>query len=113
MVSEIKGSIPSQITGVERNKPQVDASDKTAAVSPTKVSSETVTLTDFASRVEELTKSVENLPVADAEKVARLRDEIASGSYRVAAAVRHGLRAAYSRCQRRALGSILSTRITR
>ena len=83
MVSEIKGSIPSQITGVERNKPQVDASDKTAAVSATKVSSETVTLTDFASRVEELTKSVENLPVADAEKVARLRDEIASGAYRV------------------------------
>ena len=83
MVSEIKGSIPSQITGVERNKPQVDASDKTAAVSPTKVSGETVTLTDFASRVEELTKSVENLPVSDAEKVARLRDEIASGSYQV------------------------------
>ena len=83
MVSEINGSTPGQISGIEQKKTQVNPSDKAASAGVVKVGGETVTLTDLASRVEELSKSVEDLPVSDAAKVARLRDEIASGSYQV------------------------------
>lgn len=83
MVSEVNNAPPSHIAGIEQKTAQVNPAEKAAPTAGTQAPGETVTLTDLATRVEELTKSVEDLPVSDAEKVARLRDEIASGSYQV------------------------------
>ena len=83
MVSEISNLSPGHVSGVDKKATQVSSSDKVAATNAPPASHETVTLTDIATRVQELSKSVENLPVADAEKVARLRDEITSGNYQV------------------------------
>ena len=83
MVSEVNNAPPSHITGIDQKLTQINPSEKAAPTNAPQSGGETVTLTDLANRVEELTKSVENLPISDAEKVARLRDEIASGTYQV------------------------------
>ena len=83
MVSEINNLSSGQVTSVDKKPTQVNPSEKIAAAVAPKASSETVTLTDIAARVQELSKSVESLPVSDAEKVARLRDEITAGTYQV------------------------------
>ncbi|MEM7467163.1 MAG: flagellar biosynthesis anti-sigma factor FlgM [Pseudomonadota bacterium] len=82
MVSEINNLNPSQLTGIDRKSTAVTADNKTDAVKQPSAS-DSVTLTELVSKVDELTKSVEKLPVVDAEKVARLREDIASGKYQV------------------------------
>ena len=83
MVSEINGPGHPTVQGL-RNKAtatpegRADAKPGTAADS-----SDVVSLTDVAARLQELTAAVRELPVVDQERVEHFRASIASGEYRV------------------------------
>lgn len=84
MVSEINNSPPAPIAGIEHGTPQVRPSEKAAApAASANISAESVTLTDQASRVGELVKAVEDVPVTDAQKVSHFREAVESGNYQV------------------------------
>jgi flagellar biosynthesis anti-sigma factor FlgM len=84
MVSEINGPPPGASPAIEHSAVNIKPAAPTNAPAPAnKPSGESVTLTDLSSRVSELTKSVENIPVSDPAKVASFRDSIESGNYQV------------------------------
>lgn len=88
MVSEINSSPPGPLPGVEQNVAQVKPAAQTnPPAANAKPAGDSVTLTDLSSRIDELTKSVENVPISDSAKVAQLRDSIESGNYQVDAEV--------------------------
>ena len=84
MVSEINSSPPGPSPAIEQNSAQIKSASQVNAPAPSaKPSGESVTLTDLASRIDQLAKSVENVPVSDPAKVAHFRDTIESGNYQV------------------------------
>lgn len=86
MVSEIGGSSPSVVTGLDnRPNPARVGSDAPAAAGATAgvPGGDVVTLTDLASRLQDLTKSIENVPVVDAQRVDGYRRSVSEGSYQV------------------------------
>ena len=71
--------IPSQARGPEKaSDNSVHNRGNKATSAP---SSDTVTVTDQAARLQELEQSLANTPVVDSARVAELREAIASGSY--------------------------------
>ena len=86
MVSEISGSSPSHVTALDGrlNTVRVDTGRPAPDPDPQlSVPGEVVTLTDLASRLQELTKSIENVPVVDAQRVDGYRRTVSDGSYQV------------------------------
>lgn len=82
MVSEIKGSGLSNIAQAAAES-AVRKPKESSVLAAAKGSSEVVTLTDLAARLQRLTESVANLPEVDQARVAALRDQIESGSYAI------------------------------
>ncbi len=84
MVSEVNGPRIGTISVPEQRSTKIDATngvDKTAGVEHH--GADVVTLTDLASRLQKLTQSVADLPVADQQKIESFRQSIADGSYQV------------------------------
>ena len=88
MVSEVNNTSSSIITAMDQrmvklektqsaSAPQVNASTTNAA------GTETVQLTDTASRLRDLTQSVANIPVVDRQRVDSFQQSINDGSYRI------------------------------
>lgn len=88
MVSEVNNTSSSIITAMDQrmvklektqsaSAPQVNASTANAA------GTETVQLTDTASRLRDLTQSVANIPVVDRQRVDSFQQSINDGSYRI------------------------------
>ncbi len=87
MVSEVNGPGISAISAPEQRATKID---KAVGVDVTQVGknkgADVVTLTDLASRLQQLTQSVADLPVADQTKIAAFQQSIADGTYHVDAA---------------------------
>ncbi len=82
MVSEVNGPPVGAVNALEQRGTKIDKSATPSAAPVAHTSSaEVVTLTDLASRLQELTRSVAELPVADQEKIEAFRQSIADGSY--------------------------------
>ncbi len=82
MVAEIKGTGPQSPNAVDTGLRKVGGAATVAAQAPTQ-SSEVVTLTDLAARLQRLTDAVAQLPEVDQARVAELRGAIESGDYRI------------------------------
>lgn len=82
MVAEIKGTGPQNVSAVDTGLRKVGGPSAVAAAEPTKTS-DVVTLTDLASRLQSLTDSVAQLPEVDQKRVAELKSSIESGDYRI------------------------------
>lgn len=84
MVSEVHGPRIGAIGAPEQRSTKIDA---TSGVGRTPAAehqgADVVTLTDLASRLQKLTQSVADLPVADQKKIESFRQSIADGSYQV------------------------------
>ncbi len=84
MVSQVNGPGVGAANALDQRGIKID---KAAAVDPTPTTAvkgaEVVTLTDLAAQLQELTRSVAALPVADQEKVEALQLSISEGSYDV------------------------------
>jgi len=84
MVSEVNGPLTSAVNALDQRGTKIDKSaTPSAAPAAQPGSAEVVTLTDLASRLQELTQSVAKLPVADQEKIEAFRQSIADGSYNI------------------------------
>jgi negative regulator of flagellin synthesis FlgM len=82
MVAEIKGTGPQNVSAVDTGLRKVGGPSAVAPTEPTKTS-EVVTLTDLAARLQHLTDSVAKLPEVDQARVAELKSSIESGDYRI------------------------------
>ena len=82
MVAEIKGTGPQSLNTVDTGLRKVGGAATVAATEPAK-SSEVVTLTDLAARLQRLTDAVAQLPEVDQARVAELKGAIESGDYRI------------------------------
>lgn len=82
MVAEIKGTGAQNVAAVDAGLRKV-AGASTVAPAETPKSSEVVTLTDLAARLQSLTDSVAQLPEVDRVRVAELKTAIESGDYRI------------------------------
>lgn len=84
MISEVNGPGIGAINAPENRSTKID---NTTRVDQSPVASnhgaDVVTLTDLASRLQKLTESVADLPVADQKKIEAFRNLIADGSYHV------------------------------
>lgn len=82
MVAEIKGTGAQNVAAVDAGLRKVGGAP---AVAPTETpkSSDVVTLTDLAARLQHLTDSVAQLPEVDRVRVAELKTAIESGDYRI------------------------------
>jgi flagellar biosynthesis anti-sigma factor FlgM len=80
MVAEIKGTGPQNVSAVDTGLRKVGGPSAVAPSEPTKTS-EVVTLTDLAARLQHLTDSVAQLPEVDKVRVAELKTPIQSGDY--------------------------------
>lgn len=86
MVADIKGSSGAGIAHTSATpEPSVRplAGATTALDARPAESTEVVTLTDLAARLQALTEAVAKVPVVDAARVAELRETIESGEYRI------------------------------
>jgi negative regulator of flagellin synthesis FlgM len=84
MVSDVNGSGISALTGLDQRGTKIGESRAMDAPQSTRAKgAEVVTLTDLAARLQALTQSVADLPVADREKVEAFRQSVAEGSYEV------------------------------
>ena len=75
MVAEIKGTGPQNVSAVDTGLRKVGGPSAVAPTEPTKTS-EVVTLTDLAARLQHLTDSVAQLPEVDKVRVAELKTAI-------------------------------------
>lgn len=82
MVAEIKGTGPQSLNAVDRGLRKVGGPASVAATEST-TSSEVVTLTDLAARLQRLTDAVALLPEVDQARVAELKGAIENGDYRI------------------------------
>ena len=82
MVAEIKGTGPHSLNAVDTGLRKV-AGPVAVAATPAATSSEVVTLTDLAARLQRLTDAVALLPEVDQARVAELKGAIESGDYRI------------------------------
>jgi negative regulator of flagellin synthesis FlgM len=84
MVSEVNGPPVGAVNALDQRGTKI-AKTTTPSAEPVAQpgTAEVVTLTDLASRLQELTQSVAKLPVADQEKIEAFRQSIAEGSYDV------------------------------
>lgn len=83
MVSEIKGTGPqTTLTALDPSLRKVSGPAEPAGPAAAK-EGEVVTLTDFASRLQQLSDSVAQVPEVDHTRVAELKKAIESGEYRV------------------------------
>jgi negative regulator of flagellin synthesis FlgM len=82
MVAEIKGTGPQNVSAVDTGLRKVGGPSAVAATEPAKTS-DVVTLTDLASRLQTLTDSVAQLPEVDQKRVAELKSAIENGDYRI------------------------------
>lgn len=84
MVSEISGPGVGGVAALNQRGTKIgEARGLDAPHSAQGKGADVVTLTDLAARLSELTKSVENIPVADREKIEAFRQEIAGGNYEI------------------------------
>ncbi len=85
MVSEVNGSNSSSVvTALEQRALKVDkTAAPTGAQGPFQQSADVVKLTDLASRLQELTQAVAEIPEIDRERVNTFREAIANGAYQV------------------------------
>ena len=84
MVSEVNGPRISAVTGLDQRGTKIGETHATDAAQATRgQGAEVFTLTDLAARLQALTQSVANLPVADQEKVEQFRQSVADGSYEI------------------------------
>ena len=82
MVAEIKGTGPQSLNAVDTGLRKVGGPSAVAASEPAKTS-DIVTLTDLAARLQRLTDAVAQLPEVDQTRVAEMKDAIQSGDYRI------------------------------
>lgn len=82
MVAEIKGPGPQNVAAVDTGLRKVGGPSAVAPAETPK-SSDVVTLTDLAARLQHLTDSVAQLPEVDQARVAELKSSIESGDYRI------------------------------
>lgn len=84
MVSEVNGPSVGAINALDQRGTKID---KAAGVAGTPGANtqgaDVVTLTDLAARLQKLTQSVANLPVADQAKVEAFRQSVADGTYQI------------------------------
>ena len=88
MVSEVNNTSSSIITAMDQRmvkleKTQSASAPQVNANATNAPSTETVQLTDTASRLRELTQSVANIPVVDRQRVDAFQQTINDGSYRI------------------------------
>jgi len=81
MVSEIKSSGTPGTGAVDTAIRKISNAPANAAAASTTASTEVVTLTDLAARLQKLTESVQDLPIVDQARVSEFRDQIANGAY--------------------------------
>lgn len=84
MVAEINGPSGSAINALDQRGTKISQASEPSEAPDTKTQAsgaEVVTLTDLAARLQQLTQSVADLPVADRQKIESLRQSIADGSY--------------------------------
>lgn len=82
MVSDIKNSGPATAPAIDTAQRQRERADAASSAPPASTS-DVVTLTDRAARLQQLGAAVRELPVVDAARVAELKDALASGNYTV------------------------------
>jgi len=84
MVSEVNGPRTTAVTGLDQRGTKIGEARATDAAQATRgQGAAVVTLTDLAARLQALTQSVADLPVADQEKIEQFRQSVADGSYEV------------------------------
>jgi len=84
MVSEVNGLGVGALPALDQRGTKIDGSRATDAAQAVRgKGAEVVTLTDLAARLQELTQSVANIPVADREKIEQFRQSVADGSYEI------------------------------
>ena len=88
MVSEVSNTSSSIITAMDQRmvkleKTQSPSAPQVNASSASAPGTETVQLTDMASRLRDLTQSVANIPVVDRQRVDSFQQSINDGSYRI------------------------------
>ena len=84
MVSEVNGPRTTAVTGLDQRGTKIGETRATDAAQSTRgQGAEVVTLTDLAARLQALTQSVADLPVADQEKIEQFRQSVADGSYEI------------------------------
>ena len=84
MVSEVNGRGIGGVTPLDTRGTKISGSRATDAASAARgQAAEVVTLTDLAARLQALTQSVRDLPVADRERIEQFRDAVADGSYEI------------------------------
>jgi negative regulator of flagellin synthesis FlgM len=84
MVSEVNGPNVGAVKALDQRGAKVDQAAATDAKPNANArGAEVVTLTDLAARIQQLTQSIADLPVADQEKIEAFRQSIADGSYEV------------------------------
>lgn len=84
MVSEVNGPGIGAVNALDQRGSKIDKAGTTdAAAALNGKGADVVTLTDLAARLQQLTQSVAELPVADQQKVEAFRSSIEDGSYRI------------------------------
>jgi flagellar biosynthesis anti-sigma factor FlgM len=85
MVSEISNGTPAAVTAVEQRMVKLDKtqSQQAPATAAPSGPGDTLKLTDLASRLRDLTQSVADVPVVDAQRVEQFQKAINDGSYRI------------------------------
>jgi negative regulator of flagellin synthesis FlgM len=82
MVSEIKSPTAGTPQAIDPSVRRIERGTQAEAARAAD-SNETVTLTDLAARLQQLTDAVRDVPVVDQARVGELRDALESGSYQV------------------------------
>ena len=80
MVSEVNGPSTGAVNPLQQRNSKVDGAGSVAPT-PAGGRADVVSLTDLASRLQALTQSVADLPIADQQKVEAFREQLADGSY--------------------------------
>lgn len=82
MVSEINSTSSAVVTALDARAVKVDKPAQVSS-SDSEHNADVVKLTDLASKLQALTKSVSEVPEVDSKRVEQFRQAIADGSYQV------------------------------
>lgn len=82
MVSEVNSSTPSIVTALDNRNAKVDKTNVAATATPgAGDSADVVKITDLASRLQELTQAVGDVPTVDRQRVEAFRQQLTNGTY--------------------------------